>query len=90
MGFALWIDDDLAWAQGTHEYRPMGVAVVSSRDLFTAHDFSLRRRPPHRDSPSYQGLFASLGDVNGHLARRRSQGIAGRRKQRKLPTRTVI
>ena len=31
MGFGLWLDLDggTAWAQGTHEYRPMGVATVA-------------------------------------------------------------
>ncbi len=23
MGFYLWLDEQLAWAQGTYEYRPM-------------------------------------------------------------------
>jgi len=27
MAFDLWIGNDLAWARGTYEYRPMGVAV---------------------------------------------------------------
>ena len=36
MGFALWIDAEpgLAWAQGTHEYRPLGTAVISFTDQF--------------------------------------------------------
>ena len=29
VGFYLWLDRDLAWAQGTYEYRPMGTAVIS-------------------------------------------------------------
>jgi len=39
MGFALWTDHDTAWAAGTHEYRPMGVAVIAGSNLFTARDF---------------------------------------------------
>ena len=34
MGFYLWVDDELAWAQGTYEYRPMGTAVISASDIF--------------------------------------------------------
>ena len=40
MGFYLWFDDALAWAQGTYEYRPMGTAVISASDLFRRRDFS--------------------------------------------------
>jgi hypothetical protein len=41
MGFALWIDaeQDLAWAQGTHEYRPMGTAVIALASQFRHSDF---------------------------------------------------
>jgi len=48
MGFALWIDraGGLAWAQGTHEYRPMGAAVIASTDQFRHRDFRQRRRRP--------------------------------------------
>ena len=41
MGFYLWLDDDLAWAQGTYEYRPMGTAVIAASDLFRRRDFDL-------------------------------------------------
>jgi hypothetical protein len=69
MGFALWIDGGLAFAQGTHEYRPMGVAVIAVTDLFRQRDFDPARKPPapRRSSSSYTGLFASLGDVNHYL-----------------------
>ncbi len=36
MGFALWLDDELAWAQGTHEYRPMGTAVIHAGGVIYA------------------------------------------------------
>jgi len=44
MGFYLWVDDELAWAQGTYEYRPMGTAVISASDLFRRRDFDPRRK----------------------------------------------
>jgi len=71
MGFAVWLDDELAWAKGTHEYRPMGVAVVSITDLFAARDFSPRRKLPSEDRAFYAGLFASLGEANAGLKQRR-------------------
>lgn len=70
MGFALWIQDDLAYAQGTHEYRPMGAAVIGVRNVFSPRDFSRRRRAPARMDPSLVGLFASLGEMNDWLKRR--------------------
>ena len=70
MGFALWIDGDLAWAQGVHEYRPMGAAVVAVTDRFRQRDFRLTRRAPFRAAPTYAGLFASLGDLNAYLGDR--------------------
>ncbi|MGH7247968.1 MAG: hypothetical protein ACREH9_07675 [Pseudomonadota bacterium] len=71
MAFALWVNDDLAWAQGTHEYRPMGVAVIASSDLFGARAFVARRRAPSPREPTFIGLFASLGEMNAYLGRRR-------------------
>jgi hypothetical protein len=71
MGFALWKEDGLAWAQGTHEYRPMGVAVIAATDLFRTRDFDPRRRAPDERHPSYVGLFASLVEMNDWLAARR-------------------
>ena len=73
MAFALWIDDDLAWAQGTHEYRALGAAVIASSDLFTARAFSTERRGPPREKPTFAGLFSSIGDMNRHLLRERAQ-----------------
>jgi hypothetical protein len=72
MGFALWIRHDTAWAAGTHEYRPMGSAVIAASQLFRARDFDPRRQPPGpRDSTAdgFAGLFASLEDVNRYLQR---------------------
>ena len=69
MGFYLWIDGDLAWAQGTYEYRPMGTAVISTCDLFRRRDFRPRIQPPRQ--AEYLGHFASIGHLNGELTRRR-------------------
>ena len=73
MGFALWTDHDTAWAAGTHEYRPMGVAVIAGSNIFTARDFRPARRLPGRGGPNFRGLFASLGDDHSYLLRSRSQ-----------------
>jgi hypothetical protein len=69
MGFAIWIDDNngLAWAQGTHEYRPMGTAVIARRDQFRHRDFvQSRRRPAHLEN-AFAGFFGSLEEVNARL-----------------------
>lgn len=69
MGFALWIDTEqgLAWAQGTHEYRPMGAAVIASTDQFRRRDFHQRRRRPEGLRNSFAGFFGSLEEVNARL-----------------------
>lgn len=71
MGFYLWLDEDLAWAQGTYEYRPMGTAVISATDLFRRRDFDARRRPPQRRTARLVGQFASLGHLNQQLRSQR-------------------
>ncbi len=71
MGFALWLIDREAWAAGTHEYQPMGTAVIAASQLFRARDFSRLRRPPSRRIAGFEGLFASLEDINRHLQRPR-------------------
>ena len=78
MGFALWLMDREAWAAGTHEYQPMGTAVIAASQLFRARDFSRLRRPPSRRVAGFEGLFASLEDVNRHLQRPRPK--AGRER----------
>lgn len=87
MGFALWLDDHVAWAQGTHEYRPMGVAVIAATDLFTPRDFSARRAAPRRRHACFVGLFASLEQVNAFLRSRRSRG---KPKAEKLKNRRAL
>lgn len=72
MGFYLWLDGELAWAQGTYEYRPMGAAVIAASDLFRRRDFSPRRKAPRR--ADYVGQFASIGHLNQELQKRRPEG----------------
>lgn len=91
MAFVLWIDDQLAWAQGRHECRAMGAAVIAVSDRFRQRDFRIDVICPPRDAPSYVGMFASLSEVNRYLAQinrtpqRRSQG-----KSRRAPTRKSL
>jgi hypothetical protein len=71
MGFALWIDrfNQVAWSQGTHEYRPMGTAVVALTDQFRVKDFRQTRALPTELHPHFSGFFGSLEEVNQHLRR---------------------
>jgi hypothetical protein len=71
MGYYLWLEGELAWAQGTYEYRPMGTAVISAKDMFRRRDFSPRRRAPRPWGSAYIGQFASLGQLNAMLRERR-------------------
>jgi hypothetical protein len=79
MGWAVWIDqrEGTAWAQGTHEYRPMGTAVIAITDQFRPRDFRQTLRRPERLNHSFTGFFASLEEVNRHL--RQSRGGNTRR-----------
>ena len=66
-----WIDPvgDVAWAQGTHEYRPLGTAGhCGASDQFRRRDFhpGLRRRPEHL-AKAFAGFFGSLEDLNATL-----------------------
>jgi hypothetical protein len=72
MGFYLWLQDDLAWAQGTYEYRAMGSAVISATDLFRRRDFH-RRKQVRASRDEYVGQFASIGHLNAELRRRRKK-----------------
>lgn len=69
MGFAVWLDErnSLAWAQGTHEYRPMGTAVIARTDQFRHRDFQQHRRRPANLENSFAGFFGSLEEVNTRL-----------------------
>jgi hypothetical protein len=69
MGFAVWIDTEngLTWARGTHEYRPMGSAVIASTDQFRHRDFRQSRRLPAHLRQSFVGFFGSLEEVNARI-----------------------
>jgi hypothetical protein len=69
MGFAVWIDrsNSLVWAQGTHEYRPMGTAVIAATDQFRHHDFKQTRRRPRDLEGCFAGFYGSLEEVNAVL-----------------------
>lgn len=69
MGFGLWVDleNGIVWAQGTHEYRPMGAAVISSTDCFRPKDFKQMRRRPKNLEKAFAGFFGSLEEVNVRL-----------------------
>lgn len=71
MGFAVWLEPDIAWAAGTYEYRAMGAAVISVTDLFRPGDFRSDREAPPVSSPFYAGNFASIGHVNAFLLSQR-------------------
>jgi len=72
MGFYLWVDNEIAWAQGTYEYRPMGTAVIATSDLFRRRDFDPRSRVRPPRSAHFIGQFASLGHLNLQLKQRRA------------------
>ena len=88
VGFALWIDGDLVWAQGLHEYRPLGVAVAAITDLFLPRDFNPARRAPSRSAATYAGLYASLEDLNRRLAARSRSQASAKRLSRPLSSST--
>ncbi len=69
MGFAVWIDERerVAWAQGTHEYRPMGTAAVAILDQFRPRDFRQSLQRPAELQPFFAGFFGSLETVNHYL-----------------------
>ena len=69
MGYALWIDHsaELAWAQGTHEYRPMGTAVIALAGQFRHRDFTKNCRRPQRLENNFAGFYGSLEELNAQL-----------------------
>ncbi len=69
MGFAVWIDAEerVAWARGTHEYRPMGTAVIALSDQFRPRDFVAERESPRHLRNCFAGFFGSLETVNEFL-----------------------
>jgi hypothetical protein len=69
MGFALWIDSDteIAWAEGTHEYRPLGAAAIARKGQFRHADFTRNLKRPPRLENSFAGFYGSLEEVNATL-----------------------
>lgn len=76
---------DIIWAQGTHEYKPMGAAVIAATNIFRPRDFSPHRKAPWRNTEGFAGLFASLEDINRYLLERRSQP-----SHRKFPKKSTL
>ncbi len=71
LGFELYVSGGVARAEGTHEYRPMGTAVISVTDLFRARDFDGRTAGTKERQTDFAGFFASLVDLNDYLRRLR-------------------
>jgi hypothetical protein len=69
VGFAVWIDAEerVVWARGTHEYRPMGTAVIALSDRFRHRDFVSTRPSPAHLRRCFAGFFGSLETVNEFL-----------------------
>jgi hypothetical protein len=57
----------MAWAQGTHEYRPMGAAAIAVTEQFQRRDFQQTRRCPAHVRDAFAGFFGSLEEVNEYL-----------------------
>ena len=85
MGFALWVDKEMTWAQGTHEYRPMGVAIISISDYYRQRDFHSKRKTPSRDRRLFAGFFASIDHMNQYLEARRK----GKTPRRRYPAMAI-
>jgi len=73
MGWAVWIDEraGTAWAQGTHEYRPAGTAVIAITDQFRPRDFRQTLQRPRALDRKFRGFYGSLEEVNRYLRRGR-------------------
>jgi len=69
LGFAVWIDEQeqVIWAQGTHEYRPLGAAAIALRDQFRRRDFRQSLKRPAAVGKLFVGFFGSLEEVNHYL-----------------------
>jgi hypothetical protein len=79
MGFYLWTDGEVAWAQGTYEYRPMGTAVIATTDTFRRRGFDARRKVQASGTAEFVGQFASLGHLNMQLRERRKRAAISAR-----------
>ena len=83
MGFALWHQEPLLFCSGTHEYRPMGTAIIGDLGLFEPRDFSQLRLSPRRGLDGFIGYFASLNEVN-HFLRAKPGLRPGRRNSHRI------
>jgi len=81
MGFTIHLDSerDLLYASGTHEHRPLGVAIIARESIFLACDFNIDYHIPARVGARYVGFYGSIGDINFALR-------GGRSKLRTKPT----
>jgi hypothetical protein len=61
------LENQQVWARGTHEYRPMGTAVIARTDQLRRRDFRATRRVPGQLRDSFAGFFGSLEEVNVRL-----------------------
>jgi hypothetical protein len=68
-------EEGVAWVQGTHEYRPMGTAVLSRCDQFRRSDFRQDLRRPRELDGCFVGFFGSLETVNEFLHQRREVAL---------------
>ncbi len=84
MGFAMWVDKEVTWAQGTHEYRPMGVAIISVSDYYRQRDFDSNRKTPSRDRRLFAGFFASIDHMNEYLEAQRRRPMPRKRQYRAI------
>jgi hypothetical protein len=83
MGFALWHQKPLLLCSGTHEYRPMGTAIIGDQGLFEPRDFSQLRDSPARGRDGFIGYFASLNEVN-YFLRRKSPARPNKRNSHRI------
>lgn len=86
MGFAMWWQPPLLICAGTHEYRPMGTAVIGDQGLFESSDFQKQRKSPPRGTEDFVGYFASLNEVNGFLRGKKKIRSGKRNSHRILAT----
>jgi len=89
MGFALWHKQPLLYCSGTHEYRPMGTAVIGDKGIFQARDFSQLRKSPVRGKDGFIGYFASLNEINSFLRRKHPEASTRRNSHHILATPAV-
>jgi len=83
MGFALWHRQPLLYCSGTHEYRPLGTAIIGDQGIFQPRDFSQLRPNLRRGTDGFLGYFASLNDVN-HFLGKKSKSAPNKRNSHRI------